>query len=128
MTNPARALADFNGDLEFDLAVAADDARVILLFGNGDGSFYVGGGFDVTDDALCITTEELNGDQHIDIVVGCDDGYVYSYLGTGGGAFALADSWLLPDSCYALGLSSFDGRYGLDRGLPGPRRDTAGQR
>jgi hypothetical protein len=88
------AAADFNGDGKLDLVLAPDhsvgtspDERVMVLRGNGDGSFqapvvYMAGG-----EPSALGTGDLNGDGKIDLVTSNRDGTVSLSLGNGDGSF-----------------------------------------
>jgi hypothetical protein len=89
---PALALAtgDFNRDLKPDLAVTSKN-NVLILLGNGDGTFLRGVTKSVGANPVFITVADLNGDQKLDIVTVNNNGAGSSgasvLLGNGDGTF-----------------------------------------
>jgi hypothetical protein len=91
------ASADFNGDHVLDLAVTgyrrdAGMPGVVILLGNGDGTFREGLRYGAGPGAQSIATADFNGDGKIDLAVGdtnntTDVGYVSILLGNGDGTF-----------------------------------------
>ncbi|HEV7889265.1 MAG TPA: VCBS repeat-containing protein [Pyrinomonadaceae bacterium] len=93
------APADFNNDGHTDLAVAAMKGRVLMLLGNGDGTFR-----QLPDMTLVADTDntdldaaDFNGDQIQDLVVAADaDHRTIVMLGNGDGTFRVSAS--VPDA------------------------------
>jgi hypothetical protein len=91
------ASADFNGDHVLDLAVTgyrrdAGMPGVVILLGNGDGTFREGLWYGAGPGAESIATADFNGDGKIDFAVGdtnntTDVGYISILLGNGDGTF-----------------------------------------
>jgi hypothetical protein len=91
------ASAYFNGDHVLDLAVtgfrrAGDKSGVLILLGNGDGTFREGLRYGAGPGAGSIAVADFNGDGKIDLAVGdtnntTDVGYVSILLGNGDGTF-----------------------------------------
>jgi hypothetical protein len=91
------ASGDFNGDHVLDLAVtgfrrAGDKSGVLILLGNGDGTFREGLRYGAGPGAGSIAVADFNGDGKIDLAVGdtnntTDVGYVSILLGNGDGTF-----------------------------------------
>jgi hypothetical protein len=85
-------VADFNGDGHLDVAVALDyyDGPVILLLGNGDGTFQAARTVptgNIGDQPNFLVVGDFNSDGIPDLVVGGLDGPVIILLGNGDGTF-----------------------------------------
>jgi hypothetical protein len=91
------ASADFNGDHVLDLAITGyrrggGKPGVLILLGNGDGTFREGLRYGAGPGAQSIATADFNGDGKIDLAVGDTNtvtfaGYVSVLLGNGDGTF-----------------------------------------
>jgi VCBS repeat protein len=88
------AVADFNADGKLDLAVAdfgdpaaSDDGKVILLLGNGGGSFQSPVTFAAGKNPSSIAVGDFNRDNAFDLVTSTADAKVSVLLGNGNGTF-----------------------------------------
>jgi hypothetical protein len=103
----AIAVGDFNGDGYMDVVAASDTSQdpnsgsMIILLGNGDGTFKAGASYQlggIVSQAHTITAGDFNGDGKLDLAVGlacynipvngCSVGAVSIYLGNGDGTFS----------------------------------------
>src|SRR5262249_34794770 len=82
---------DFDEDGHWDLLLEESDNDLLLLQGNGDGTFrdpvYLG-----LSAAGFFAVADVNGDKHLDIMAGKLSGGVGVFLGSGNGTFALKDT------------------------------------
>jgi hypothetical protein len=87
------AVADFNHDGILDLAVAAAGSytdTVVILLGNGDGTFRHGASYTAGVKPESIVAADFNGDGDLDLAVANDlSDYVSILLGNGDGTFRL---------------------------------------
>src|SRR4029079_18949922 len=105
------SIADVNGDGALDLAIsnAGTNAAIVVLLGNGDGTFQPEissptNSAHSSDSAVA----DLNGDGRPDIVVANtgNNGGVSVLLGNGDGAFT--QSTVLPSNADPLGVAAAD--------------------
>jgi hypothetical protein len=95
LTNAGTALAaaDFNGDGKLDIAVglgylSTTNSSLIVLLGNGDGTFQAPATLSVTGQEFVLATADVNGDHIPDLVVGqILPNSVQILLGKGDGTF-----------------------------------------
>ncbi len=87
-------IADFNNDGYADLAVSGrNKPGVVILLGNGDGTFRDGGTIDNNNMSQSLTVGDVNGDGNPDIINTWDDQNGCSvFLGNGNGTFQNAMS------------------------------------
>ena len=96
--------ADFNGDGKLDLAVTDSAGNaVIILLGNGDGTFGTPTTIPVGNSPLAIIAGDFNNDGKLDLAVAnFADGTITLLLGNGDGTFTQAAG-----SPYAVGAGPF---------------------
>lgn len=119
------AVGDFNADGKLDLAIATVDlsaagsGSVIILLGNGDGTFTQAPGAPVLlPSAHAIAAADFNGDGKLDLAVTSSGSNTVSILlGNGDGTFTPATGSHIPvgNTPYALAVGDFlgSGKLGL---------------
>ncbi len=110
---------DFNGDGTLDLAVIANDLRILLNL--GDGQFSAPISYYVGDSLRGVIAADLNGDDFVDIAVLTNKealpelGRVAVFLNNGDGTFtALLDSPVQGGRLTSVTASDFDGDGDVD--------------
>ena len=95
---------DFNGDGKLDLAMADSSGNaVIIVLGNGDGTFGMPMTIPVGSDPVAIVAGDFNNDGKLDLAVAnSGDSNVTLLLGNGDGTFTAASG-----SPYATGTGPF---------------------
>src|SRR5437016_1582424 len=119
-TTPLVAIADFNGDGKLDVATGnaavypyRTQGNVIILLGNGDGTFQSPVTSPVNFQPAYLTTGDFNGDGRVDLTVVakfyavnslhqiCTSEAVAVLLGNGDGTFSVSATEFFPyHSCY----------------------------
>jgi len=88
------AVADFNEDDNLDIAVAVtdgDSSNVVVLYGNGDGTFDLGGTYDCIANPGAIALGDFSGDGLPDLAVATEnDGSAFGILTNTGDGFSYA--------------------------------------
>jgi hypothetical protein len=118
--NPlALAVADFNGDGIPDLAVAeygpaalraySPSGGMMVLLGNGDGTFTLSEEFDARNHVNSIAVGDFNADGNADIVVSDFQGAAQVYFGDGTGNFQLPELITPNGAPVAVAAADFNG-------------------
>jgi hypothetical protein len=102
---------DLNGDGKVDVVLAAVD--VIVLFGNGNGSFGGKTTYSVSDSLGAPVVGDFNGDGIPDIAAVGDKG-VWLFTGKGGGAFNAGELIPFNANGWELSAADFNGDGKLD--------------
>ena len=115
----ALVTADVNGDKNLDLIVGDPFGDVIVLLGNGDGTFgapiTTKAGFNIT----CLGVADLNHDGNADVVA-CSDRFgfannsIVSLLGHGDGTFGLPQPFAVGAHPSAVSIADFNNDGNLD--------------
>ncbi len=110
--NPyAVAVGDFNGDGNYDIAVANYfSGNVSVLLGKGDGTFQASTEYDVGTLPRALAVGDFNGDGVADLAVANYlDGTVSILMGKGDGSFAPAHTVPVGGSPAAVTVADFNG-------------------
>jgi hypothetical protein len=101
--------ADFDGDGILDLAVVDPHvSSLVILHGNGDGTFNQLSGEPAASSASSVSTSDINGDGKLDLIVSTSSGNSL-YLGNGNGTFQNALTIPAPPNSAFLGVADFNG-------------------
>ena len=125
MSPVAMVAGDFRGEGRIDLAVAGDDITddgasgrtggVIMLLGNGDGTFQSGVELALGTDPESLITGDFNRDGKVDLAVAVTDSSEVSvFLGNGDGTFRPATTTSLAANASTLVAGDFNGDGNLD--------------
>lgn len=124
----AIAIGDFNGDGKLDLAVPVQGGAVVILLGDGTGSFGSFTDFFLADDpgspgvpsnpGFSVGIADLNGDGKLDLAVMSQNTNIVSVLlGTGTGSFSAATGFPVggtPVAFGAIAIGDLNGDGKLD--------------
>ncbi|MFG0330710.1 MAG: FG-GAP repeat domain-containing protein [Phycisphaerales bacterium] len=112
------AVGDFNNDGIPDLASTVDNPdRVVLLFGQGGGTFVSGGSVILPNSSSPedIVAGDLDGDTDIDLAVGLEDfNQIIVLLNQGGGSFVQGGSFATGAGPRGMDIGDHDGDGDLD--------------
>jgi hypothetical protein len=82
------AIADFNGDGSLDVALSGSPSGIVILLGNGDGTFRPGIGYAASPYTSAMTVGDFNGDGKPDIAVADYPQLTFSvFINKGDGTF-----------------------------------------
>ncbi len=83
------ATGDFNNDQIADLAVSIyDDSTIVILLGNGDGTFTRGEDVPIPSKPYPLVIADFNNDMNDDLAAATTYGFLYIYNGNGVGGFS----------------------------------------
>jgi len=114
------AVGDLNGDGKLDLAVTTEAASsagtvsmLLVLLGNGDGSFQTPVSYDTGGSAESVAVGDFNGDAKLDLAV-ANSGYgalkgVAVLLGNGDGTFKTAVNYTAGGGPWGVAVGDFNG-------------------
>ena len=104
-------VADFNGDLDPDLAVTNQNSNdVSILLGGAGGTFSAATNFPVGLTPLSLGVGEFNGDNDPDLAVANEGaGTVSVLVGGAGGSFSAPTDYVVGTTPQAVGVGEFNG-------------------
>jgi PKD repeat protein len=104
------AIADFNGDLKFDIAVAQGcNHTVSVWLGDGTGSFGAKSDFAVGNNPNSVAIGDFNGDKKQDLVTANWSADTVSVLlGDGTGSFGAKSDFAVGNNPNSVAISDFD--------------------
>ena len=114
----AAAVGDFDEDGTPDIPAAVPEApQVLILFGNGDGTFTEPVRIGLAVEPLFVTAADFDGDGHIDLATGNgNQTSVYLFLGVGDGGFQSPQLYRTATFATRLVPGDFRAGAGLDSG------------
>ncbi len=120
------AIADLNGDMNLDLAVAnVNSGNVSILLGNGAGGFNAPTNFPVGPSPRSVAIADLDGDMNPDLAVandGSDD--VSILLGDGFGGFSPPTNFGVGDTPRSVAIGHLDNDMDLDLAVANVNSDN----
>lgn len=110
------AARDMNGDGKADVVLADQElAALVVLPGNGDGTFAAAVVTQVPDAPSTFTVAELTGDSHPDLAAGSLEPPVLTiHAGRGDGTFAATSRTAIPPLVWALRAADLDADHAID--------------
>jgi hypothetical protein len=97
------AIGDFNNDHNPDLVAAVNDANaVVVLLGNGDGTFKKAKSHAVGISPIGVTVADFNGDGNQDVAVAGFTSTVTILQGNGDGSFQAPTYFVTGSGSYAI--------------------------
>jgi len=112
--------SDVNNDAKLDLLVATpgysqSENQMVVLLGNGDGTFKTGVGYSVGSDPLGIVVGDFNSDRKLDVAVADEaSNQVSLLLGKGDGTFQTSLSYAAAAGVDSLAAGDFNKDGSLD--------------
>lgn len=102
--------ADFDGDTDSDLVLAADSGVTLFLANDGAGGFEAPVDLGMLGNVAEVEALQFDGDGFMDIAVRLDDGMMFVYLGDGMGTFPASVLLSVPfgDPVISFALTEFD--------------------
>jgi len=116
----ALVTADINNDAKLDLLVATPgysqtENQMVVLVGNGDGTFKAPQGYSVGSDPLGIVAGDFNNDRKLDVAVAAEaSNQVSLLLGNGDGTFQTSLSYAAAAGVDSLAAGDFNKDGSLD--------------
>ncbi|HEV2423942.1 MAG TPA: FG-GAP-like repeat-containing protein [Terriglobia bacterium] len=116
----ALVAADVSGDAKLDLLVATPgyqqvENQLVVLLGNGDGTFKVPAGYSVSGDPVALVAGDFNNDRKLDVAVAAATGDAICLLqGNGNGTFQTGRTFKTPAGIAALAAGDFNKDGALD--------------
>ena len=111
-----RAVGDFNGDGNLDMAVGNNGSTIGILLGNGSGGFGTATTLSTGSDLLdTVVAADLNGDGRPDLIVGGDlDACVGVFLNNGSGGFGSIKTYYCGGDSQSVVAGDFNGDGKID--------------
>ena len=116
--NPVNSIAvgDFNGDLDLDFVVAANDQNINTLLGNGDGTFTSSGNTPIEGTTpISVAVGDFNTDSNLDVVTAnLDSNNLSVLLGNGDGTFTFSGNFNTCNSPGSVAVGDFNTDSNID--------------
>jgi hypothetical protein len=111
----ASVAANFNGDANQDLAVAARDSdEVHVLLGDGTGNFNAATPVAVPGGPTALAAAHLDGDANTDLAVSNEDGFATILLGAGNGSFGAPSTETAGSGPHSIVAANLGGNASAD--------------